>query len=191
MAKTNLNNQFNRVANATDIFDKSSANTKTVAQSSSGITNLAFPFLNNANGDFGIGYKGEAATLSKKLKLYYDVATDTGTIGNKQFRGGELPGDAVVTGGYWYVTTPFIGAGSSIGISIPVDDVLGILASQAVATNGSAGGHNIIQDGNGGNVSNITTGKRIPTLDITGGNLTAGAGILVLEYDVLKIDTSK
>ena len=102
-----------------------------------------------------------------------------------------LPKDAVVTGGYWQVLTALTSGGSAtIAFNIPTDDAAGIKAATAISSFGTVGGHDIIQDGTGSTNSAITTAERKITMTVGTAALTAGAGVLVLEYDVLKTDTS-
>lgn len=190
MSKTQINLEGLSGANATDVYDTSGA-ISTISSITDTRTDILALGVNSATGATVHSYNGYAKYAQNKLMLYYDFATDGGAIGNITLRGGKLPINAVVTGGYWYVTTAFTSSGSAtIALGIPTDDAAGILAATAIGTAGTAGGHDIIQDSTGSAVSEITTAEREITLTVGTAALTAGAGVLVLEYDVLKADTS-
>jgi hypothetical protein len=134
---------------------------------------------------------GDVLELGLRGKWYYDFAKDGGAIGAVTLRGPKLPVGAVITGGYLYNTTAWTSGGSAtISLGILTDDVAGIKAATAVATVGAAGPIALIQTGAAANISEITTAERDITMTIAVADLTAGASCLVLEYDIVKADTS-
>ena len=87
-------------------------------------------------------------------------------------------------------TTGTSGGLATIAINIPTDDVAGLKAATAIATIGVAGPIALIQTGAVANFANITTAVRQPSITIAVAALTAMKFTLVLEYTVVKDDTS-
>ena len=190
MSKTQINLEGLSGANATDIFDTTGA-ISTISSVTDTRTDILALGVNSANGATVHTYNGYAKYAQNKLMAYFDFAKDGGAQGDITLRGAKLPKDAVITGGYWYVTDAFTSGGSAtIALGIPTDDPAGILAATAIGTAGTVGGHDIIQDGTGSAVSEITTEERELVLTVGTADLTAGSGVLVVEYDVLKTDAS-
>lgn len=134
---------------------------------------------------------GVVYPLALTGKWYYDFATDGGAIGAITLRGPKLPAGAIITNGVLYNTTAWTSGGSAtISLGILTDDVAGIKAATAVATVGAAGPIALIQTGAAANCSNITTAERDITMTIAVADLTAGASCLVLQYVIVKADTS-
>ena len=134
---------------------------------------------------------GNVHQLGKRGQWYYDFDTDGGAVGAITLRGPKLPVGAVVTGGYIYNTTAMTSDGSAtVSLGILVDDVAGLKAATAYGTIGAAGPVALIQTGAAANISEITTAERDITATIATAALTAGAFCLVLEYDIVKADTS-
>jgi|DEB0MinimDraft_3_1074331.scaffolds.fasta_scaffold00025_24 hypothetical protein len=147
--------------------------------------------LDTANKTPAISHGGDVLELGLRGKWYYDFATDGGAIGDVTLRGPKLPLGAVVTGGYIYNTTAMTSGGSAtVAINIPTDDAAGIKAATAYGTIGAAGPVAIIQTGAAANISEITTDERDITITIATAALTAGAFVLVLNYDIVKADTT-
>lgn len=165
----------------------SSSSLKTVAESGE---ILAFGY-DTTNHTPAVSTGGTVVELGLRGKWYYDFATDGGAVGDVTLRGPKLPAGAVVTNGYIYNTTAMASGGSAtVAINIPTDDAAGIKAATAYGTIGAAGPVAIIQTGAAANISEITTAERDITITIATAALTAGAFILVLDYDIVKADTS-
>lgn len=165
----------------------SASSLKTVADTGE-IVALGYDTTNHTP---AISTGGTVSEIGLRGKWYYDFATDGGAVGAITLRGPKLPVGAVITGGYLYNTTAWTSGGSAtISLGILVDDVAGIKAATAVATIGAAGPIALIQTGAAANISEITTDERDITMTIAVADLTAGASVLVLEYDIVKADTS-
>ena len=190
MALNNLKKLMKSMSGVTDAYDI--ANTASTLETvSEALPEYVVGGVNTATGDIYEANNGEVAVLSKKLKLSYDFATDGGAIGDVTLRGGALPKNAVVTGGYIYNHTAMTSGGSAtVAINIPTDDAAGLKAATAYGTIGAAGAVALIQTGAAANFSEITTAEREITISIATAALTAGAFTLVLEYDVLAADTT-
>lgn len=147
--------------------------------------------LDDNNKDAYVSQNGTTFSHPNKIKMYYDFATDGGAVGDIVLRGSGLPSNARVTRTYYEVTTAFTSGGSAtIALNIPTDDAAGLLAATAIGTAGTAGAHDGIQDGAAANFSELTTAVRVPTMSVGTADLTAGALVLVLEYEVFNADTS-
>lgn len=94
-----------------------------------------------------------------------------------------LPVNAIVTRSWIEVTTAFAGGGASVAVSIPTDDVDGILAATAVGSLG-VGLVDGIQTGSTANFAEKTTAARTVQIVVTGAALTDGKFRLVLKYTV-------
>ena len=96
-----------------------------------------------------------------------------------------LPDNAVVVRSYYEVTDALLGGGGcQFSLSIPTDDVDGILASAVVGGMGTAGYHEGIQLGTAASFSTKTTGARELSTEITVADATAGIMIVYCEYVV-------
>ncbi len=136
---------------------------------------------------------------------YLRPATETGTSYLHVFRGnfdatggiaqpatvslGYIPDNAIITMGYYIVTTAFESAGSTatIALGVNTDDTDGIVAAIAINDGSSpwnAGNFAIIQDGAVGNFSTITSAKRSIDAAVAVQDLTAGELYVYLEYIV-------
>lgn len=98
-----------------------------------------------------------------------------------------LPANAIITRSWYTVLTTFTSADDSatVAISIPTDDVAGIVGAVAIGTEGNAwdeGHHEGIQTGTVANFSEQTTAARELTLTVGVQDLTAGKLILFCEY---------
>ena len=135
-------------------------------------------FVSNIDGEGAV-----AVGLKKAAILEYDFDIDGGAQGSIPLRGGSLPAGAIVTKTQYIVQTALSSAGAAeIALSIPVDDVAGLLAATAIATAGTAGVKDGIQDGTAANASEAATESRVPTLDVSVADLDAGKLQVVLEY---------
>ena len=174
-------------ANVTDIVGA----TDSAKSLSAGADNYVLTTINSNTGDTGVAVDGATQTLVRRAVLNYDFATDGGAQGEISLRGDSLPLNAVVVKTLYYVTTAFTSGGSAtIALNIPTDDAAGLLAATAIGTAGTAGAHDGIQDGAAANVSEITTGIRLPSLTVGTADLTAGALVVYLDYIVPVADTS-
>jgi hypothetical protein len=99
-----------------------------------------------------------------------------------------LPDNAIITRSWYDVITTFTSAGADAGtiaLSIPTNDVAGIVAATAISAGGNiwdAGLHEGIQDGAATNMSVKTTAARELTADVAVQDLTAGKLVLFCEY---------
>jgi hypothetical protein len=123
------------------------------------------------------------------LRNEYDFAVDGGVTGTISLRNGSLPSGARVTRAWYQVVKTFTSATDSttIGISIPTDDVNGILAPIAIndaANPWDQGLHMTIQSGLVGAFSEKTKAARTLQLTVTGEAITAGKMILYSEFFV-------
>jgi hypothetical protein len=124
------------------------------------------------------------------LRGEFDRTIDTGVTGFTNLRNALLPANARVTR-VWYEVLQALDSAtdaSSIGISIPVDDVNGLLAP--ISINDDSNPWNLgarvgIQNGLLINISNKTTAKRNVQLSIAGEAITAGRIVVFIEYMVL------
>lgn len=96
-----------------------------------------------------------------------------------------LPVNAVVIRAFYEVLISFAGgAGATIAISIPTDDVSGIVAPAALGSTWNTGWHECIQDGSAANFSEKTTAERLIGVDIGVNSLTDGKLNVYLQYVV-------
>tara|TARA_R110000823_G_scaffold54116_1_gene132978 strand:+ start:1427 stop:1996 length:570 start_codon:yes stop_codon:yes gene_type:complete len=151
---------------------------------------LAFG-IDTTNHTLAASTGGDLYPVALQAKFYFDFATDGGAVGAITLRGPKLPIGAIITNGVLYNTTAWTSGGSAtISLGILVDDVAGIKAATAVATVGAAGPIALIQTGAAATASEITTAERDITMTIAVAALTAGASCLVVDYVVVKADTS-
>ncbi len=117
----------------------------------------------------------------------YDFDVDGGAIGDIAL-GVTLPDNAIVTRAWYEVITTLVSGtdAATIALSIPVDDVAGIVAATAIsaATDWDAGLHEAIQDGTAAAMSEKTTAARELTATIAVEDVTAGKFVLFAEYSV-------
>jgi len=119
------------------------------------------------------------------LRSTYSFAVHGGAIGTIDLPG-ELPDNAVVTRGRTFVSDAVTSAGSAtVAFSIATDDVAGLLGATAIATMGSAGWHELIQDGTAAAVSEECTAARHPQAVIAVADVTAGIVTMFLEYVIV------
>ena len=102
-----------------------------------------------------------------------------------------LPDNAVITRAWYEVLTTFQSAtdACTIAITIPTDDVAGIVAATAISAVGdiwdAPGYYECIQDGTAAEFSEKTTAQREITVTLAAGEaLTAGIFMLFCEYVV-------
>lgn len=124
------------------------------------------------------------------LRGEFDQTIDTGVTGFTNLRNAVLPANARVTRVWYEVLQTLESAtdASTIGISIPVDDVNGLLAPISINSGSdpwNQGVHVGIQNGLLTNISNKTTGKRNVQLSIAGEAITRGRLVVFIEYMVL------
>jgi hypothetical protein len=124
------------------------------------------------------------------LRGEFDSSIDTGVTGFTNLRHAVLPADARVTRVWYEVLQTLTSAtdASSIGISIPVDDINGLLTPVTINSGSNswdAGAHVGIQSGLLTNISNKTTAKRNVQLTIAGEAITNGRVVVFIEYMVL------
>ncbi len=100
-----------------------------------------------------------------------------------------LPDNAIITRAWYEVLTTFTSAtdAATIAITIPTDDVAGIVAATAISAGGNvwdAGNHEAIQTGTAANYSEKCTAERELTATVAVEALTAGKFRLYCEYVV-------
>lgn len=141
---------------------------------------------NSAFGHFtadGIGHKGV-------LRTTFDPSTNASerTVAAHSSTQ-QLPDNAVITQGFYYVATTFTSAADTATISIGhADDAAGIIAAIAINDGSNpwdAGWFDCIQDGTAANVSTATTAARPILFTVAVQALTAGKLILFLEYVII------
>lgn len=172
-----------------------SANDKPGIVSFEGNGNITF---NTNSGNTVIETSSQGGTLSlppsgqvvSVLRGEFDQAVDTGVTGFTDLRNAVLPANARVTRVWYEVLQTLTSAtdASSIGISIPVDDIDGLLTPITI-NDGSdpwdQGVHVGIQNGILTNISEKTTTKRNVQLSIAGEAITSGQLVVFIEYMVL------
>lgn len=125
----------------------------------------------------------------RAISATYDFAVDGGAISDIGL-GVFLPDNAIVTRAWYEVITTLESAGAdgaTIAITIPTDDVAGIVAATAISAGGNvwdAGLHEAIQDGTAAAMSVKTTAVRELTVTIGAQIVSAGKFILFAEYVV-------
>jgi hypothetical protein len=142
---------------------------------------------NNHSVDLDLPQSGQLAAI---LSCPYDYAVDSGVSGAIKLRNCNLPNTSIVTRAWYQVITPYQSATntSQIGISIPGDDVNGILNPTAINSPGSPWGigiHDTLINGLVNNFSNKTTAIKQIEMTITGEALTAGKAYFYIEYMTL------
>jgi hypothetical protein len=101
-----------------------------------------------------------------------------------------LPINAIVTDGFYKVTTTFTSAGADAGtiaLGIATDDAAGLKAAVAISNGANpwdAGTFAIIQDGAVANFSEITTADRKVNAVVATQALTAGVMLICLKYSI-------
>ena len=147
--------------------------------------------FDTTNAIVGVSTGGLTVELGKRGYWYYDFATDGGAVGTVTLRGPKLPTGAVITKAYSYYTTAATSGGSAtVAYGVESDDATGIEGATAIGTAATAGAHDTDADGTAANFTTITTAERDLILTIGTAALTAGAFVLVCDYDILKADTS-
>lgn len=124
------------------------------------------------------------------LRATFD-ATGGKTMNTDYGLGVFLPINAVITRAWYEVLTTFQSGtdACTIAITIPTDDVAGIVATLAISGVGdiwdAPGYYECIQDGTAAEFSDKTTAQREITVTLAAGeDLTAGVFILFCEYVV-------
>ncbi len=130
----------------------------------------------------------DGLNAKRTARATYDFAVDGGEIGSIGL-GVSLPDNAIVTRSWYEVLTTFTSStdAATVAISIPTDDVAGIVAATAISAEGNiwdAGKHEGIQLGTAASMSEKTTAARELTLTIGTEALTAGKLILYCDYVV-------
>lgn len=129
----------------------------------------------------------DALGSSRFMKATYDYAVDGGAISDIGL-GVSLPDNAIITRAWYEVITTLESAGTdgaTIAITIPTDDVAGIVAATAISAGGNvwdAGLHEAIQDGTAAAMSEKTTAERELTVTIGAQIVSAGKFVLFVEY---------
>ncbi|MCK5613919.1 hypothetical protein KAR91_69295, partial [Candidatus Pacearchaeota archaeon] len=145
-------------------------------------------------------YENQGTATSSVFKLVggekhthaatYDFAIDGGTHNTDYGLGMSLPDNAIITRSWYEVLTTFESStdAAAIAITIPTDDVAGIVASTAISAGGNvwdAGNHEAIQDGTAAAFAEKTTAEREVTFSIASTeNITAGKATFFIEYVV-------
>lgn len=142
-----------------------------------------------SNGNASV-YLAGSGMLAGVLRGEYDFAVDGGVVGAINLRNATLPVRARVTRAWYEVLTTLRSAtdASLVGLSIPGDDVAGILTPIAISDASNpwdAGIHAAIQNGLISNISEKTTASRNVQITLAGEALTAGKVVVFLEYTVL------
>lgn len=129
-----------------------------------------------AQGSNGLGIKNYC-------RVVYDFAVDGGVIGLiTPATAVALPNKAVVTNGWFHVTTLFVGATATIALGlVTTTDLLG---ATAIATFGSTGFHAMIPVGTAATFVASTLATQKMTMTVATAALTAGKAVFVLEYIV-------
>jgi len=130
----------------------------------------------------------DALNVKRIARATYDFAVDGGATSSIGL-GVTLPDNAIVTRAWYEVITTLESSGdnATIAITIPTDDVAGIVAATAIDAGGDvwdAGIHEAIQDGTAAAFSEKTTAARELTVTIGVEAVTAGAFVLFCEYVV-------
>lgn len=196
MALNPIKDRDKSAANITDIVDIAGSAT-TLETNSEASPDHVFRAVDTSTGNHYRGYNGDVRQGKDALTLHYDFATDGGTIGTINLRGGKLPNNAIVTNAWYEVTTTFTTAGSDAGtiaLGIATDDATGIEGATAVSAMGDiwdAGIHGTDLDPSTTTTfTTKTTAERNVIMTIATQNVTAGALVLHLEFSVSEIDTS-
>jgi hypothetical protein len=134
-------------------------------------------------------YTADGLHAKRIARATYDFSVDGGVVGDIAL-GVTLPDNSVIVRSWYTVLTTFTSANDSatVAISIPTDDVAGIVAATAISAGGNvwdAGHHEAIQVGTAATFSEQTTAARELTLTVGVQDLTAGKLILFCEYVVL------
>lgn len=135
-------------------------------------------------------YNEDKRHAQRIIRATYDFAEYGGAVSVIGL-GVTLPDNAIVTRAWYEVLTtchsPTTPDAATISISIPTDDVDGILAAIAISAGANpwdAGLHEAIQDGTAANYSTKTTAAREISIEIAVEALDAGKFIVFLEYVV-------
>ncbi|MDA0772783.1 MAG: hypothetical protein O3C63_07560 [Cyanobacteria bacterium] len=128
-----------------------------------------------------------AGLLQGVLRCEYNFAVDGGVTGNIALRNATLPVGAIVTSAFYEVLTTFTSAtdATSIGITIPSDDVNGIKSPVTISNVANAwdsGMHGTDLGNTSSAVSERTTQARTIALSVSGEAITAGKLVLYAEY---------
>ena len=129
----------------------------------------------------------DAVGYSGQLRVSYDFAVEGGSQGTIDL-GKSLPDNAVVTRGYYEVTTGVSSAtgpgDATMSIDIPTNDVAGLKAAAVVSSIGTVGFHECIQTGAASAFSTKTTAARSIGITVGVEDLNAGVFTLFLDYFV-------
>ena len=153
------------------------------------ITDGSYAPLVSQSDEFIIAADIDGLHPHRVARATYDFTEYGGTIGDKGL-GVMLPDNAIVTRAWYEVLTTCTSEGADAGtgaLSIPVDDVAGLLAAIAISDVSNpwdAGHHECIQTGTAANFSEKCTTGRELTFTIAVQNFTAGKFILWVEYIV-------
>lgn len=136
------------------------------------------------------GVQATAGNTFKQLAIAtFDPSANAGerTIASHGL-GVYLPDNAIITRAWYEVLTTFadgVDDSATIALSIPTDDVAGIVAATAISAGGNvwdAGNHEAIQTGTAANFSEKCTAERELTATVAVAALTAGKLRLYAEY---------
>jgi len=129
----------------------------------------------------------DGLNIKRIARATYDFAVDGGAQGDIGL-GETLPDNAVIVRAWYEVITTLESStdAATIALTIPTDDVAGIVAATAIsaATDWDAGNHEAIQDGTAANFAEKCTAAREITATIAVEDVTAGKFILFAEYVV-------
>ena len=145
-----------------------------------GITSIA----NSSNGTLTLPSSGYFPAL---LIGEYDTTIDGGATGSRNLRNAVLPNNARVTRVWYEVLTTLTSAtdSSTIGLSIPVDDVNGLITPIAINDGSNpwdTGLHSGVQTGLTSQISEVTTAIRDVQMTVSGETITAGRILFYIEY---------
>lgn len=130
----------------------------------------------------------EGLHAARIARTVYDFSVDGGVIGDIVL-GATLPDKSRVVKFWYEVITTLTSAtdAATVAISIPTNDVAGLVAATAISAGGNvwdAGLHAGIQDGAVANISEKCTAARALTMTIAQEALTAGKIVFFAEYVV-------
>lgn len=129
----------------------------------------------------------DALNVKRILRATYDFAVDGGTISVIGL-GVSLPDNAIVTRSWYEVITTFESStdAATVSLSIPTDDVDGIVTAVAISTGTpwDAGYQEGIQDGTAAAFTVKTTAARELSMEIAVEAVTAGKMVVFCEYVV-------
>lgn len=148
--------------------------------------NLKLETVLEADLETGHSYAADGLNEKRVARATYDFAEHGGAISTIGL-GVTLPDNAIVVRAFYEVLTTLTSAGdtATIAVTIPTDDVAGIVAATAINAGGNvwdAGHHEAIQTGTAATFSEKCTAARELSVTIAVQAVTAGKFILWCEY---------